>query len=699
MTQSAPANPTSPASPAPPGEQDLLLARRGVTAALVGLGVQFALAVAAFVTLVAARAEIASPPLIFAAVGLVPWAVIAVIAVFRRARTVEAFELEAARRQGDSAGRTIFDSEADARPAARRLDRLYRVGLPAASALAGVALAFFGVQWLSYALRTLAPAIGDARFAAAVLGAAAFAGFVAGYYLMGLGQGLRWPTLKGGAIWLLGTVLLLAGAAATTGAAAVGTDLLIGPARIVLPAVMLLIGVEVLLNLVVDLYRPRPAGDREAEVRPAFASRLVELVVSPGGVVRGLGEAISYQFGVEVTRSWFWRLLSRSFAWLILFGVGVLVLVSSFVVVGPGERAVVTTFGRLDGQPRGPGLHLKWPWPASRADVIDVGRLRELIVGTHLSRAGQHDHDTFIWASQDEGLEDGLFIVGDAAASPDGGRDDAGPTVGLAAADLVLRYRPDPDGLVDLLTRNADVGRRLRQIAERALAAEMARHDVLAVIGPRRQDVAEAVAGRVREAVAQERLGIEVVGVALVGVMPPKQAAEDFNDQIASRQAYRQRLAEGQAAAARTLAAAVGSTGRAEELRRLVADLDAAQRRGEDPEETARLATLVERELQQAGGAAAESLFDARAARWRQENQAVARAARLPALRSAWDGARDYFRRREVLRLFESDLPGRPKVVILSDSPDVRTRFDLEDTAGASPLDNIRPSAATGEGQ
>ena len=697
MTQHAPDNLP------PPGEQDLLLARRGVTAALVGLGVQFALAVAAFVALVAARAEIASPPLIFAAVGVVPWAVVAVVAVFRRARTVEAFELEAARRQGDAAGRTIFDSEADARPAARRLDRLCRVGLPAASALAGVALLFFGVQWLSYALRTLAPPIGDARLAAAVLGAAAFAGFVAGYYLMGLGQGLRWPTLKGGAVWLLGTVLLLAGAAATTGAAAVGTDLLVGPARIVLPAAMLLIGVEVLLNLVVDLYRPRPAGDREAEVRPAFASRLVELVVSPGGVVRGLGEAISYQFGVEVTRSWFWRLLSRSFAWLILFGVGVLVLVSSFVVVGPGERAVVTTFGRLDGQPRGPGLHLKWPWPASRADLVDVGRLRELIVGTHLSQPGQHAHDSFIWASQDDGLEDGLFIVGDAAASDAGagsaesGDAGGGPTVGLAAADLVLRWRPDPDGLVDLLTQSADVTRRLRQIAEAALAAEMARHDVMAVVGPRRQDVADAVARRVREAVEAERLGVEVAGVALVGVMPPKEAAQDFDDQIASRQAYRQRLAEGEAAAARTLAAAVGSTGRAQELRRLVAESDAARRDGGDPEEVARLATLAERELQQAGGAAAELLFEARAARWRQENDAVARAARLPALRAAWDAVPDYFRRREALRLIESALPGRPKVVIVSDSPGVRTRYDLEDAAGASPLDNIRPAAPEGQ--
>ncbi len=39
--------------------------------------------------------------------------------------------------------------------------------------------------------------------------------------------------------------------------------------------------------------------------------------------------------------------------------------------VRQSEKAVVTTFGRITGAPRGPGLHLRWPWPIQQVYKFD----------------------------------------------------------------------------------------------------------------------------------------------------------------------------------------------------------------------------------------------------------------------------------------------------------------------------------------
>ena len=217
--------------------------------------------------------------------------------------------------------------------------------LPAASILLGVALGGIGFLQLQAALtlQGLPYSIQNARLVAGLFAGFAFAGFVLGRYLLATAQRGPGGLIRGGATYLIGTVYVFAVMALAAGAKALGTDAVNGVAMYVVPLFMLVVGVETLLNLVLDLYRPRAAGEQP---RPAFDSRLLNLLASPGGVVRSLNEAINYQFGFEITRSWFWRLLSRSFVWLLLFGVGLLVLLSSLVLIQPQEMALVTRFGK-----------------------------------------------------------------------------------------------------------------------------------------------------------------------------------------------------------------------------------------------------------------------------------------------------------------------------------------------------------------
>ena len=95
---------------------------------------------------------------------------------------------------------------------------------------------------------------------------------------------------------------------------------------------MLLLAAEIALNFVLNLYRPRRPGEVP---RPAFDSRILSLFAAPDSIVRSINEAVNYQFGFDITSSWGYQLLLRSGVWLLVFAVGILVALSSIVVVEP----------------------------------------------------------------------------------------------------------------------------------------------------------------------------------------------------------------------------------------------------------------------------------------------------------------------------------------------------------------------------
>lgn len=680
---------------------DLVLQRRAVTVSVTGLVVQVAIAVTAYILSGYFARDYLSAASRFAALGIIPWAGVATAALFRRARTVETFELEAIARSGEGSS-TIFDSEADARPAARRLDRIYRFGLPAATVLLGLLLLVAGLSYARLALVRQAVAPADPKVLSGLAAAIAFAGFVTGFYLMGMSRSLRWPTLRGGATYLLGTVLVMGLVAACVGAAQLGLPRAVAIVQYAVPAIMLLVGIEVLLNVVLDFYRPKPAaGENDSDLRPAFDSRLLQLFVSPGGVVRSLNEAVNYQFGFEITRSWFWRLLSRSFAWLIIFGVGVLMLMSSFIRVELNEQALVSTFGRLHPEPLQPGLHMKWPWPISSAAAFDVTRVREITVGTHTVASADHRHDAILWDTQDQGLDDRLLLVAPSKSVGEMAADrldtaDAvagrAPAVALGAADLSVQYRIDPDGLIAYATSNTEPHTRLMQIAETFLAREMVKYDIDAAIGSERTTIVAAVERQLRAQVEEENLGLEVMWVGLAGVMPPLSVASEFNQTVASEQNRVRFIEQGRANAAATLAQTAGTADQARALAGSITEFEAAERaalRGQgDAEDLAAQATQLEQQLQRAGGEAAQALFDARGYRWSKENQARGQSDRVSSMRVAWDSAQTYFKRRELLRVLEEMMMDRPKDILLTDSPS-HLSLDLQQAFGIGGGDTL----------
>ena len=720
-------------APAPTAaETGLLAQRRAGGAAALGLAMQLALAVVAFILDLVGGAQPGISVTTFAAAGVIPWVAILIVAGFRRAATVEDYEVEAVRRNGETSN-TIFESELDARPAARRLERAYKFVLPAAAALLGLVLAANGFSQFRATVTyggQLNYSIQNARLVAGLFAGFAFAGFVLGRYLLGLGDPRRrasWGLLRGGATYLIGTVYVFALMAVSAGAKGLGSDAVNGVVRYVVPLVLLVVGVEVLLNLVLDLYRPRAAGEAP---KPAFDSRLLNLLSSPGGVVRSLGEAVNYQFGFEITQSWFWRLLSRSFVWLLLFGVLLLVALSSLVIVQPQEMALVTRFGRLDPTPLPPGLHLKSPWPFSEVDRYPATRINSFVVGSHdtlqqgvnILWTNIHGHEEkLLTVAAGRDARDARQLADEVGGRPSADLDAAAqaatgttqptdgattgdaaagrnaPPVSLAAAEVFVQWKIDPAKLVAYATSSDRPEYRLRQMADAQTARELLKYDIDTAIGPARVKIAADIERNLRAAADRENLGVEVVWVGLAGVHPPQAAAEDFNLSAASVQRGQQSIEEGRQAQVQTLTAAAGSVPAAEQIIAEYDKLEALRR--DNPkgspaveDQQARLQRLV----QQAGGNAAQQLLVARALRWREQNQALGRAALVPADYAAYLQAPEYYRQRRYLRIIADALADKGKTVITADNQQLDVTFDYRSTLGL--LDGVNVGGQGGGG-
>src|SRR5258708_26492622 len=105
----------------------------------------------------------------------------------------------------------------------------------------------------------------------------------------------------------------------------------------VLSALLGLVALETLMNLVLELYRPRVKGKI---VRPLYESRLVGLLGQPEGLITTAAQALDYQFGFKVSETWFYQFFEQHLAWIIMLQVAVLFLSTTMVFIDPGEEAV-----------------------------------------------------------------------------------------------------------------------------------------------------------------------------------------------------------------------------------------------------------------------------------------------------------------------------------------------------------------------
>ena len=293
---------------------------------------------------------------------------------------LEKLELEDMARSKASAA--LFEArEAELFPAQRSRQQFERYFVPIFTGLLfllqlGGAYAFW--RWLDSAVISLSPS--RWMVAAALFGTFFLVLFILGRFTATIAKLEDHRLLRPSGSHLLLGAFLCALTAAGVATAAVSTDWPKADYYVarVFCVLLAIIATETLVNLILEIYRPRMKGK---VARPLYESRLVGLLGQPEGLITTAAQALDYQFGFKVSETWFYRFFEKALVWLILMQLGVLLLSTCVVFIEPGEQALLERFGKPVGGVLEPGAHLKLPWPVDRAYRFPTSRLQTFNVG------------------------------------------------------------------------------------------------------------------------------------------------------------------------------------------------------------------------------------------------------------------------------------------------------------------------------
>ncbi len=379
--------------------------------------------------------------------------------------------------------------------------------------------------------------------------------FLIGRYSTNLArmEGLR--LLRPGATWLLLNAYLCLLVLAGVGVTWIGiphVDLYVARA---LAGLLIFIGLETLINLILELYRPRVKGKVE---RPIYESRLVSLLGQPEGLITTAAQTLDYQFGFNVSETWVYRLFARWLPWLILAQVVVLVLSTSLVIIDPGEQAILERRGRFV-EVWHPGAHFKFPWPVDRAYRYPAEKIQMIRVGFVPDRADPLTRNTVLWTIAH--AQETNFIVAKhqtATAAPPptaagAGTNDAAlsaPPVNLLTVGIPVQFQIT--NLESWFYENRNPQQLLESISYREVVRYLVSADLDETMSRSLGDAAATLRDRIQTAADSHQLGVKIVFLGLEDIHPPVKVAPDYEKVVSTIDVTNAEVLQAQAAAIMT---------------------------------------------------------------------------------------------------------------------------------------------------
>ncbi len=394
-----------------------------------------------------------------------------------------------------------------------------------------------------------------------------------------------------------------------------------------------LVAVETLIQLLLEIYRPRVKGKVE---RPLYESRLVGLLGQPEGLVTTAAQALDYQFGFKVSETWFYRFFERALGWLVLLQLGALLLSTCVVFIDAGEQGLLEHNGKtVEGKSLlGPGAHLKWPYPIDIVYRYRTEQIQTFNVGFSPDPEKEKEK-VVLWTVAHTKEENFLVANRDLASlsKPDAAGNKRTPPVSLLTVSIPVQYQIT--NLMAWAYRNEDAGSLLQGMASREVVRFLAGVDLNNLMSQGRLQASDTLRERIQQAADERGMGAKIVSVGLQDLHPPVKVAPDYQKVISAAQTRQAKVLAAQADGIRTNALA-----------------------------EAQAATVVNR-------ATAESTAG--------KIEAVARAALFTNQIPAFAAAPAVYAQREYLRTFARSTAGARKYILLtSNTQDVIT-FDLQD--------------------
>ena len=510
--------------------------------------------------------------------------------------------------------------------------------------------------------------------------AVAFVSFLISRYATGMSAEPNWKPLRAGGSFLLGIAVLCFALAVGLALANFQIFVVIKVLNYVVPICLTILGIETALNVIFDIYRPRLKGQYS---RSAFDSRLLGIINEPGGVFRSAAGAIDYQFGFEVSQTWFYKLLERAILPLVLFAAVTLYLMSCIVVVSSNEEAIIEHLGNLfdsAGQVRlvGPGLAFKWPWPIDKARTFPTKKISELHIGyvpkrdPETGRILQEKH--LLWGKEHYEQEHPLLVATEYAGSESS---KGAVPVSLINAAVPVQYR-----VKDLYayTYNYDDSHTMleaicyQELTKFAASATIDVNDQDSegaglegsLFGVGRERAKKILTSNIQNAADFAGLGVEIVFLGLQGVHPPVEVAAEYQAVVGAIQEKQRLILEADGRRNIDLSTLAGSVRDANELYSLYQQAKAQS----TPQVAEELAKKLDNAFARAGGDISMKLKEAQTEAYQKATLARATGLRFADQLKAYHAAEGIYKREQRLRVFEEALVNTRKYVVVADPND-----------------------------
>jgi regulator of protease activity HflC (stomatin/prohibitin superfamily) len=542
---------------------------------------------------------------------------------YRLARLEEEERRDAAAHKAQT-GSTLFEasSEVDPFTAARSRRMVEQRMVPFLALVLATIAALLGKSVFEQEAAPLS-APTNVLLAFPFLAAQAFVFFLFSRYLLGLSRSEQGRMMRGPGIYAGLTCLasLIAGIAVAATEKLPRVDTLFVQFT---DAYLLLLAAELVLNSVVDLYRPR----RGTEPCTSYESRMSRLLTDPASWARSVLMTLDYQFGFKVSETWFFRFLARALIPLLFFQLVTLYALTSLVFVGEHETAVLERLGAPTQNPLlESGAHFKWPWPFETVRRFPVKRVLRVTVGYHDEAHGQPG--AILWSVPHYPHED-YFMLASREAE---GQDSSAVPVNLLVVNVPVEYR-----ITNVMQYGygfVDASTVLEQLAYRSVSVLAAALDLSDLMGPRQGDIALALRAHIQDESDRMKLGVEILFVGMQGIHPPVAVAEAFQSVVGALESRESQILEARAYMNRTLP---------------VADADAFA-----------------------------ALSRAHAYRVRRSQTADAETFRFIRQASAHNESPSVFRSRTYLDTLEQSLAGIRKYIIAADAEQEVIQFNFEE--------------------
>jgi regulator of protease activity HflC (stomatin/prohibitin superfamily) len=292
-----------------------------------------------------------------------------------------------------------------------------------------------------------------------------------------------------------------------------------------------LVALETIINLILEIYRPRVKGKIS---RPLYDSRLVGLLGQPEGLITTAAQAMDYQFGFKVSETWFYRFFEKALAWIVLLQVAALFLSTTMVFIDPGEQALLEHFGRPANAILGPGGHLKWPWPIDKVYRYRTDQIQSFVVGAQPDPA-LANQNTILWTVAHAKEENFLVANRDQnAAETNDVAVKSTPPVSLLTVSIPVEFQIT--NVIDWAYKNENATNLLQDLATREVVRYLVSADFMDIMSRERGAAADELRARIQAAADAHQLGTKIIFVGLQDIHPPVKVAADYEKVVGATQ-------------------------------------------------------------------------------------------------------------------------------------------------------------------